>query len=40
MGLKETCFATMEDMKSNAKAELLKIPKETFRLCFQQWQDR
>jgi hypothetical protein len=24
----------------NATAELRKIPKETFRRCFQQWQDR
>jgi len=30
----------MEDIKSNATAELRKIPKEVFRLCFQQWQDR
>ena len=28
MGLKGTCFATMEDIKSNATAELRKIPKE------------
>jgi transposase len=40
MGLKGTRFATMEDIKSNATAELRKIPKEAFRRCFQQWQDR
>jgi hypothetical protein len=33
-------FATMEDIKSNVTAELRKIPKEAFRRCFQQWQDR
>jgi hypothetical protein len=31
---------TMEDIKSNATAELQKIPKEAFQRCFQQWQDR
>jgi hypothetical protein len=36
MGLKGTRFATM-DIKSNAKAQLRKIPKEAFRRCFQQW---
>jgi hypothetical protein len=40
MGLKGTNFATMEDIKWNAMAELQKIPKEAFRHCFQQWQDR
>jgi len=40
MGLKGTRFATMEDIRSNATAELRKIPKEAFRWCFQQWQDR
>jgi len=40
MGLKGTRFATMEDIKSNATAELRKIPKEAFHRCFQQWQDR
>jgi hypothetical protein len=30
MGLKLTCFATMEDLDLNAAAELLKIPKEAF----------
>jgi len=39
MGLKGTRFATMEDIQSNAMAELRKIPKEAFRRCFQQWQD-
>jgi transposase len=39
MGLKGTHFATMEDIKSNAMAELWKIPKEAFHRCFQQWQD-
>jgi hypothetical protein len=38
MGLKGTRFATMED-KSNATAELRKIPKKALRRCFQQWQD-
>jgi hypothetical protein len=36
MGLKETYFATMENMKSNMTAELWKIPKRAFRWCFQQ----
>jgi len=40
MGLKGTHFSTMEDIKSNATAGLPKIPKEAFRRCFQQWQDR
>jgi transposase len=40
MGLKGTGFATMEDIKSNAMAELRNIPKEAFRWCFQQRQDR
>ena len=40
MGLKGKRFATLEDTKSNATAELRKIPKEAFRRCFQQWQDR
>jgi len=31
MGLKGTDFSTMEDIKSNATAELRKIPKEAFR---------
>jgi hypothetical protein len=39
MGLKWTRFATMEDIKLNATAELQKIPKEAFHCCFQQWQD-
>ena len=39
MGHKGTRFATMEDIKLNAMAELRKIPKEIFRQCFQQWQD-
>jgi hypothetical protein len=38
MEFKETRFATMEDIKSNAIAELRKILKEAFRRCFQQWQ--
>jgi len=33
-------FRTMEDTESNATAELRKIPKEAFRQCIQQWQDR
>jgi len=40
MGHKGTRFANMEDIKSNATAELRKIPNEIFRRCFQQWQDR
>jgi hypothetical protein len=40
MGLKRTRFATVQDIKWNAMAELWKIPKEAFRRCFQQWQDR
>jgi histone-lysine N-methyltransferase SETMAR len=36
MGLKGTCFATMEDIKWNATAKLWKIPKEAFHRCFQQ----
>ena len=40
MGLKGTHFATTEDIKSNATAQLRKIPKEVFRRCFQQWHDR
>jgi hypothetical protein len=40
MGLKGTRFATMEGIKWNATAELLRIPKEAFRRSFQQWQDR
>jgi hypothetical protein len=38
MGLKGTCFATMDDIKSNVMAELQKIPEEAFHRCFQQWQ--
>jgi hypothetical protein len=33
-------FPSMEDIKSNAMAELRNIPKEAFHRCFQQWQDR
>ena len=33
-------FRTMEDIESNATAKLRKIPKEAFRQCIQQWQDR
>jgi hypothetical protein len=40
MGLKRKRFANMEDIKSNVTAELQKIPKEAFRLCFEQQQDR
>ncbi|PNF28504.1 hypothetical protein B7P43_G14788 [Cryptotermes secundus] len=40
MGLNGTRFPTMEDIKSNATAELRKIPKEAFHRCFQQWHDR
>jgi hypothetical protein len=40
VGLKGTCSATMEAIKSNAMVELRKIQKEAFRRCFQQWKDR
>jgi hypothetical protein len=40
MCLKGTHFTTMEDIKSNAMAELQRIPKEAFWQCFQQWQDQ
>jgi hypothetical protein len=40
MGHKGTRSATMEDIKSKATAELVKIPKEAFRWCFLQRQDR
>ncbi|PNF39739.1 hypothetical protein B7P43_G04773 [Cryptotermes secundus] len=40
MGLKGTRFTTTEDIKSNATAELQKIPKEAFHHCFQRWQNR
>jgi len=35
MGLKGMRFATMEDIKSNAMAELWKSPKEAFHQCCQ-----
>jgi hypothetical protein len=35
MGLKGTSLATIGDIKSNATAELQKIPNETFRWWFQ-----
>jgi hypothetical protein len=38
MGLKGPRFATMNYIV--ATTELQKIPKEAFRRCFQQWQDR
>jgi transposase len=40
VGLKGAHFATTEDNGRNKTAELQKIPKEDFRRCFQQWQDR
>jgi hypothetical protein len=40
MGLKGTCFTTMEGIKLNVTDELYKIPKEAPCRCFQQWQDR
>jgi hypothetical protein len=40
MGPRGTRFATMEGIERNATAELQKIPKEAFRRCFQQRQDR
>ncbi|PNF21699.1 hypothetical protein B7P43_G10331 [Cryptotermes secundus] len=40
IGLKGTCFPSIEDIKSNAMAELQKIPKEAFHHSFQQWQDQ
>jgi len=39
MGLKQTRFTTMQDIKLNVMAELWRIPKEAFHRCFQQWQD-
>jgi hypothetical protein len=30
-------FASLEDIKSNATAELLNIPNEAFHRCLQQW---
>jgi hypothetical protein len=39
MGLKGTCFATMEDINLNVTAIPRKIPKEGFHQYFQQWQD-
>jgi hypothetical protein len=39
MGIKETQFATAEDIKWNSTAELRKIPKEAIHQIFQQWQD-
>jgi hypothetical protein len=38
MCLKGICFTTMQDIKLNVMAKLWKIPKETVRQCFQQWQ--
>ncbi|GBL89961.1 hypothetical protein AVEN_234677-1 [Araneus ventricosus] len=40
MGLKGNCFDTVEDIKTNATAELRKIPQQDFHRCFQQWQER
>jgi hypothetical protein len=40
MVLEGTRFSSMEDIKSNAAAELRKIPREASRRCFEQWQDR
>ena len=40
MGLKRKSFANMEGIKSNVTTELPRNPKEVFRWCFQQWQDR
>jgi transposase len=40
IGLMGTRFAAIEDIKSNATAELQKVPKEAFCRCFQQLQDR
>jgi hypothetical protein len=40
IGLKGTRFATVEDNKWKATAELQEILKETFRRCFQQWHVR
>jgi hypothetical protein len=38
--LKGTRFATIEYIKSNATAELRRVPKEAFHRWFQQWQER
>jgi transposase len=40
MGLKGTHFANIEDIKSNATAELRRVPKEAFHRCFQHGQER
>jgi hypothetical protein len=40
MGIKGSRFTSMKDIKSNAMAELRKIPEEAFLRCFQQWQGR
>jgi hypothetical protein len=40
MGLKGTHFVTMKDRNSNATAKIRKIPKEAFRRCLWQWQNR
>jgi hypothetical protein len=40
MALKGTRFATTEDIKSKATAELRKIPKEAFSRCFKKWYNR
>jgi hypothetical protein len=40
VGLKKMRFPTMDDIKSNEKAELQKISNEAFHRCFQQMQDQ
>jgi hypothetical protein len=40
MVLKGTHFATMDDIKSNATAELQESPKKAFHQYFHQWQDQ
>jgi hypothetical protein len=40
MDLKVTRFATMEYINSDETAVFLKISKEAFRLCFEQWKQR
>jgi hypothetical protein len=36
MDIKGTCITIMEDVESNAKAKLRKIPKQTLCRCFEQ----
>jgi hypothetical protein len=40
MPLKGTRFESREDIKQNATAWLITIPKDAFQKCFQQWWKR